>query len=123
MKARGRGGFTLLELVVMVAMFLVVVAMVLRAPRRMPMAPRERIKCVKNLRDVGLEFRIFAEDNNQLLPWRMTNRPPVTTYEEGLNWYKKYASISNEVGVPKFWTCPADRRVAATNWAGLTRAN
>jgi len=64
-----------------------------------------RIKCVNNLKQVGLAFRVFANDNDDLFPWQ-TNRFPVAT--ANLPW-QHFAVMSNELGSAKILICPGDR--------------
>jgi polyhydroxyalkanoate synthesis regulator phasin len=64
-----------------------------------------RIKCVNNLKQLGLAVRIYATDNE--------NRYPPNTL-----------CISNEVSTPKVYICPSDTvRKPAENWASFTAAN
>jgi len=66
----------------------------------------ERIKCVSNLRQVGLAFRIFANDNDDLYPWQ-TNKFPAATVN--MPW-QHFMAMSNELGTAKILLCPGDRQ-------------
>ena len=83
-----------------------------------------RIKCVNNLKQVGLAFRIWANDNNDLYPMQ------VAQAEGGANeavergeLFRIFLVMSNELSVPRTVICPADQRSAATNWAALANTN
>lgn len=66
----------------------------------------ERIKCVSNLKQVGLAFRIFANDNDDLYPWQ-TNKFPAATVN--MPW-QHFMAMSNELGTAKILLCPGDRQ-------------
>ena len=63
------------------------------------------IACINNLKQIGLAARIFATDNNDVLP---------------PNWL----AITNELSTPKILVCPADSgRQVAPNWTSFSAAN
>jgi len=65
----------------------------------------EAIRCINNLKQMGLSARVWANDNHDLLP------PDVL-------------SMSNELSSPLVLICPGDAgRQAATNWASFSMAN
>lgn len=68
-------------------------------------AKAQRIACVNNLKQLGLAARIWATDNNDVLP------PDVL-------------SMTNEMSTPKVLVCPADEgRQAAADWTVFSTAN
>src|SRR5688572_7740610 len=119
----GRAGLSLLELMVLVAV-MALIAMVL-----LPMlggrhrhASHGRIKCVNNLKNVGLAFRIFATDNNDLFPGQVMASNGVELANMDVVTVLKY--LSNELSTPKILICPKDeKREETTNFVSLTAKN
>src|SRR5687768_7284049 len=63
-----RRAFTLVEMIAVIVIMAIVIAVVF--PRRNTTQEKaRRIKCVGNLKNVGLAHRIFATDNGDLFPW------------------------------------------------------
>lgn len=62
---------TLVEVLVIIVVLFVLVGMLLPVVNRPPGVKATRIKCVNNLKNVGLAFRIFATDNNDRFPMQL----------------------------------------------------
>ncbi|MBI3874886.1 MAG: type II secretion system protein [Verrucomicrobia bacterium] len=64
------------------------------------------IECRSRLKQVGLAFRVFSNDNDGKYPYFC---PTNSAYGNDSNaWFYFYA-LSNELGSAKILTCPADR--------------
>jgi prepilin-type N-terminal cleavage/methylation domain-containing protein/prepilin-type processing-associated H-X9-DG protein len=117
--------FTLLELLVVLAIMLILVGMIM-PPLSHPRAPAYRIKCVNNLKNIGLAFRIYATDNNDRFPWQLPDSIDATNgnrilYSSDPTTY--ILAVTNELSTPFIVKCRADTRTEATNWAQFSREN
>jgi hypothetical protein len=81
-------------------------------------AKAQRIKCVSNLKNVGLAFRIFATDNADRFPMNVsTNEGGSSEYlpasypesaGKAQSIWRHYSALSNELSTPKIVLCPSD---------------
>jgi hypothetical protein len=69
-------------------------------------AKGQQTACTSNLKQVGLAFRMWSDDNGDKYPWRVplslggSQTLPVT--------WRHYMIISKEVVTPKVYRCPSD---------------
>jgi prepilin-type N-terminal cleavage/methylation domain-containing protein len=127
---KDKKAFTLIELLVVIAIIAILAALLLPA---LAAAKRraQRIACASNLREHGVAFRVWAQDNGDKYPmtvllaqggaeecvYSMTAARAsiaVTTYNPGY----VYAVMSNSLSDPKMVWCPSDTpaKSAAGAW-------
>ena len=113
--------FTLPELLVLAATVFILVVVFSPAFTHSKVK-RGKIKCVNNLKEIGLAHRIFAADNGDHFPWGKNKHKlrDLTPDEQLLLCFR---TLSNELFIPKVLACWADTRKPATNWTGLTTNN
>jgi hypothetical protein len=110
---------TLVEVLVLIGVVVTLFAVFMPALFDRPVkAPR--IKCAYHLKQIGLAFRIFANDHHETFPMEIPVRDGGTKelVEFGLV-LPHLLVISNELTVPTLLICPSDTRTAASNFGEL----
>jgi prepilin-type N-terminal cleavage/methylation domain-containing protein len=98
-----RRGFSLLELLAVIAVLGIVAALLLPSLSR-AQARAKRTSCLSNLKQVNLGLRMYAEDNGDTLP----NTNAVMSAYKGL--VKTYVGLEAPSSPnDRLFTCPADR--------------
>jgi len=118
----GRGAFTLIELAIVTVVVAVLVTLILPAVTRPGRMRARGIPCMNNLKLIGLGFRLFANDNEDKLPWGVsTNQGGSREFlETPFSAFRHFQVISNELSTPWRLLCFRDRqRNGATNWSSF----
>ena len=94
-------GFTLLELLVVVAVIALLLAILLPALAAATEAARS-VVCGANLNQLGQGSYSYSEANDERLPWYSKHRPP------GEEWWVTQVARSIEEFEPQIYSCPSD---------------
>ncbi|HET7625627.1 MAG TPA: type II secretion system protein [Verrucomicrobiae bacterium] len=108
---------TLLEILMVIAVLALLAAIFL--PALADHGHRSsRIGCVNNLKQVGLSFRLWAGDNGDKYPMRVsTNQGGTMEFVGTGEIFRHFQGMSNELSTPKILFCPNDaKRRCATNF-------
>ena len=124
-------GFTLLELLCVIAIIAILAAMLLPALSQGGARAR-RVACANYLHEIGVAFHSFAHDHNSQFPMNVpmdaggSQEFVQAGYQaKGLFYFafRHFQTLSNELVTPKPLICPSDTRLAANSFGSLSNDN
>jgi prepilin-type processing-associated H-X9-DG protein len=82
------------------------------------------ICCNCNLKQIGLSFRIFANDHSGTFPMGVsTNKGGSLEYLAANEMFRHFQVMSNELSTPVILICPTDARKAVKSFSVLSNTN
>ena len=121
-----RNAFTVWDLlIVLVTVGLLLFLLPMWAFNRRGAPAAARINCVSNLKQVGLAFRMWANDHAETFPMALsTNQEGAREFIASGEIYRHFQIISNELSSPRVLTCNSDRgRNRSANFLTLGDSN
>jgi prepilin-type N-terminal cleavage/methylation domain-containing protein len=115
-------GFTLVELLVVLAIIIILASLLLPALAGAKEEGR-RAKCISNLRQIALAGRLFVNDHEAKYPWHVAPSDGGTFGPSAAEGWKNFSALSNELGAPQIIVCPSDRKTISTvmTWSDLAK--
>ena len=116
--ASGRAGLSLVELMVLVGVMALIALVAIRFvhPPRHGKSPA--VRCVNNLKNTGLSFRIFATENGDRFPAEVMMRNDAVEMAS-IDLLSIYRSMSNLLSTPKILYCPMDTKREPKDWSKI----
>jgi prepilin-type N-terminal cleavage/methylation domain-containing protein/prepilin-type processing-associated H-X9-DG protein len=115
MESGKRQGFTLVELLVVVAIISILASLLLPAVIQAKARAR-RIQCASDLKQIGLAYHMFLHDHDNKLPMEVSTNDGGTLeflqgayLAGGMFDYKHFQVLSNYLNTPSLVWCPSDR--------------
>ena len=121
----GNGALILTEVLVVIFVAAAILLWLLLQPRHHVGPKAIRINCASNLKQIGMAFRNWEEDNhNDHFPMRgFTNQSGVIEFPNPSNVFRYFQVMSNELINPKILVCPSDKRSEADSFGVLSNNN
>lgn len=115
------GGFTLVEVAVVIVVVVVMAGVLLPALSR-PKMIECRVNCVSNLKQVGLAFRMWSNDHGDRFPWAVsTSEGGTLEVADTPAVFRHFLAFSNELSSPRPLTCTEDKsRTRVSAWHEIT---
>ena len=124
LEPRNSAGWTLIELLVLIAMLAIVFALIPTVPPKAK-ARAQRISCTSNLKQVGLATRLYVNDLGGQFSWQVPMASNGTLeLATSPQVFRHFQALSNELVTPKVLVCPSDRqRIKTADFVRFSNTN
>jgi prepilin-type N-terminal cleavage/methylation domain-containing protein len=121
---KGKLAFTLVELIVVVAILLIILATAMPTHKGAKVKARET-QCLSNVRQVSLGYILWASANTNLFPWEVsTNAGGSLELGENATAPEQFTPLAAYVRNPAVFVCPTDHaRRPVNSYAGFSNTN
>ena len=68
----------------------------------------KRVNCISRLKEIGLAFHIWSNDNDDQFPWMTSTNGGTLKFTNSPNVFLHFQAASNELGSPKILACASD---------------
>ncbi|MDB6131515.1 MAG: hypothetical protein JWM04_2622 [Verrucomicrobiales bacterium] len=118
-----RDAFTLLEVVICLGSLLVVGLLLLPGLGRTHVRS-SRVSCVSNLKQIGVAFRLFANDHDGKYPAQLSRtNDGLLEISDSASAADYFSILQSELASQKILVCPTDTRTASASWETLKGTN
>ena len=104
------------DLLIVAATLVLLVSVVLPLLARPRHRDGRRIRCIRSLKQIGLDFRMWSNHQNDQFPWMVTtNQGGTLEFAGSTTVFLHFQAASNELSTPKILSCRCDTSKVATN--------
>ena len=114
LRGQGRGGFTLMELLVVIAVIAILAGLLIPAVMKAKKTATQ-VMCISNLNQLGTAFQMYVHDNRETFP-SPASMQAFKTVDEDWIWWQQDRDIGESAIVPyierfekKLFTCPVHK--------------
>jgi prepilin-type processing-associated H-X9-DG protein len=120
--------FTLIELIMVIMILVVVIFMLFPGKVSHSRSQASRITCINNLKEIGLAYRLWHEDDDHEPASQSVSRGGwaefLTNADQGFLCWTNYVIMARELGEnPRVLVCPADERKPANTLTNFGNSN
>ena len=121
---RHAAALTRIEIVVILFLSFVLLLLVIVPLLRREWSRSQLIACTSNLKQIGLGFRVFANDNGDAFPMNVPGTNGGSReYRDTPDAFPHWRALSNALTTPLILVCPADSRKVADRVASVGNSN